>query len=450
MTSRDDAVRAAVAPLIADLRGDLLVMPDEQIVEQHLEMMTFEQKVLATPRFVQPRTRARMPYSRRALIAVVAAFATLVSCGLSAAGALPAPLQHITDSIAHTFGVPHADGAAAPAKASGHTAPSIPVEPPASGPAAPKPAAAPITTTTIHKATTKPAPTTSTTIALPPAESPIATTRPHVPPAQVTTDNPGQPPSNYSTNVPPGFPANWREQAASAASAQLVLICPQATTPTAPDCPQQASVTDMFTMQPMVWSILNQPLNGAVVVARTTPGNPARHIAPTTVVTVYEAFEMDATYVTNEGLTRYAYSSGIGAATMRWNGSAFVNVSFGPGSVAGHLLPGLKPPTLPHPSLDNAQVLGAVSTAFQGCAVPPQGTDPTPTCPQASAAGEQWTIPTDPSLGATVTYDPATGLYTVTGTYSMSSNLGNTAAGPYTATLFYDGVQPQVLSIDAG
>ena len=40
MSSRDDATRAAVAPLLADLRGDLLVMPHEAVVEQHLEMMT--------------------------------------------------------------------------------------------------------------------------------------------------------------------------------------------------------------------------------------------------------------------------------------------------------------------------------------------------------------------------------------------------------------------------
>ena len=47
MTSRDDATRAAVAPMLADLRSDLLVMPSEHIVEQHLDMMAFEAFVSA-------------------------------------------------------------------------------------------------------------------------------------------------------------------------------------------------------------------------------------------------------------------------------------------------------------------------------------------------------------------------------------------------------------------
>ena len=33
--------------------------------------------------------------------------------------------------------------------------------------------------------------------------------------------------------------------------------------------------------------------------------------------------------------------------------------------------------------------------------------------------------------------------------YAMTSNLGNSAGGPYTATLFYDGSQLQVVSIAA-
>ena len=48
--SGDDAARAAVAPLLADLRAELLVLPSEAIVEQHLDSMAFEQRVLAPPR----------------------------------------------------------------------------------------------------------------------------------------------------------------------------------------------------------------------------------------------------------------------------------------------------------------------------------------------------------------------------------------------------------------
>jgi hypothetical protein len=253
-----------------------------------------------------------------------------------------------------------------------------------------------------------------------------------------------------SSNTPPGFPADWRDQAARAASAQLVLICPQATTPTAADCPQVATVSDLSPLGFLRWSILNQPYDGAVVIAKTTPGNPARHIAPTTAVTVYEAFQMVATYVANDGLTHYAYSSGIGAATMTWNGSSFVNVSFGSGSVAGHLLPGVKAPTIPHPNIDDAHVLGAVQSGFMTCTAPASSTDPVPTCPQVTAAGEQWTVTADPAQGATVTYDPSSGSFTVTGTYAMTSNLGNTSSGPYTAKLFFDGVQTRVISITAG
>ena len=50
--------------------------------------------MLATPRFVrEDARRRRMPHPRRAAVAFVCVIATLVSCGLSAAGALPEPLQ---------------------------------------------------------------------------------------------------------------------------------------------------------------------------------------------------------------------------------------------------------------------------------------------------------------------------------------------------------------------
>jgi hypothetical protein len=454
MTSRDDATRAAVAPLLADLRGDLLVMPQEHIVEQHLEMMAFEERVLATPRFVQKRARQRMPHPRRALVAFLCAFTTLVSCGLSAAGALPAPLQHITESIAHTFGVPRPDNP--PPLSNGKAA----GEPAAERPA---PQAAPTTTTKpavisqaddTHKvpSTSKPTVTTTPpTIALPDPQTPIATSRPHVPSTRVTPDDPGRPPSKNSSNTPPGFPADWRAQAATAAAAQLVLICPQATTPTQIGCPQQASAPDLDPLsQSLQWSIFNQPYDGAAVIAKTTPGNPARGIAPKTAVTVYEAFQMAATYTAADGATHYAYSGGIGAATMTWNGSMFVNASFGPGSVAGQLLPGVKAPTLPRPTnFDNTAVLGALSNGFAACTAITPAEGPTPTCPQTSAAGEQWTVTGDPAQGAVVAYDSTRGLFTVTGTYAMTSNLGNTTGGAYTATLFFDATQLQVVGIAA-
>ena len=238
----------------------------------------------------------------------------------------------------------------------------------------------------------------------------------------------------------------------TAAAAQLMLVCPQYTTVSPAGCPQQATAPDLDpASQSLQWAVENSPFDGAVVIAKTTPGNPARHIAPTTAVTVYEAYEMVATYTAADGSTHFAYSGGIGAATMSWNGTTFVNVNFGPGSVAGHLLPGVKAPTHPRPgAADNPRVLAAVQTAFTACTATTPPTGPTAACPQSTAAGEQWTVTGDPAQGATVAYDSASGLYTVTGTFAMTSNLGNSTGGPYTATLFFDGTQLQVVRITAG
>src|SRR5437667_4248715 len=102
MTSRDDAVRAAVAPLLNELRTELNVLPREQVVEQHLYMMSFERQVLDARRPVRtPRRRTVASRPRRTAVVLACVTATVASCGLSAAGALPEPLQHITDSIAH-------------------------------------------------------------------------------------------------------------------------------------------------------------------------------------------------------------------------------------------------------------------------------------------------------------------------------------------------------------
>ena len=87
---------------------------------------------------------------------------------------------------------------------------------------------------------------------------------------------------------------------------------------------------------------MNVPEEGAVVVglAKTQHGNPRPSLSGrvTTVVTVYEAFQMSATYTEADGTGPYlAYSGGIGVATMSWNGTSFANVTFSPGSVAGQL-----------------------------------------------------------------------------------------------------------------
>jgi hypothetical protein len=302
----------------------------------------------------------------------------------------------------------------------------------------------------------KPKPTvtapTTTQPSLPASSTQIATPRPHAPPQRIKPVDAGPPPSKNSSNTPPGFPADWRQQATDMASMQLAWPCTFDPSPAPAGCPQQVTAAAVgIKPDSVAWTLLNDPHAGAAVVAKTTPGNPARHIAPHTSVTVYEAFQMVATYTAADGSGPYrAYSAGIGAATMTWDGSEFINVSYGRGSVAGQLLPGVKPPTLPRPAnVNDSAVLGAVHDGFTACTASTTAPGPVLTCPQTTAPGEQWTLTGDPTPGATLAYDLTQGLFTVTGTYAMTSNLGNSAGGGYMATLFYDGSQLQVLSITA-
>ena len=450
MTSREDAARAKVAPMLADLRGELLVMPREETVERHLNMMTFEQRVLATPRFVEKKTpRAAMPTPRRAAIAFICVLSTLVSCGLSAAGALPEPLQNITDSIAHTLGVPKAN---TPQDApNGHSA-GAPSAPKPAPDATPKPAAKsslPTPETAAPKAS--PAVTTTTEpLKLPTSDTPIAKTPAH-PPAQPITPVGSDPePTKNSSNTPPGYPTDWRDKATEAAALQLQQ-CAAATGASQVGCPQNAIPEgDNAQIASISWTLLNVPEQGAAVIAKTKPGNPRKHLAPSTTITVYEAFQMSATYTEVGGTGPYlAYSGGIGVATMKWNGSSFEDVTFSPGSVAGELPVGVIAPTIPQlPNVDNGIVLEALRAGFAACTTtPPVAGDPVASCPQPATAGAVWTSVGNPIDNALVTYDSKTGLFTVTGSYAMTSDQGATASGPYKATLFFDNFRVWVLSI---
>ena len=53
----------------------------------------------------------------------------------------------------------------------------------------------------------------------------------------------------------------------------------------------------------------------------------------------------------------------------------------------------------------------------------------------------------DPTQGAVVTFDDHQGLYTVTGTYTVTATDGTATSAPYTATLYFDGQNFQILSI---
>jgi len=86
--SGDDAARDAVAPVLNELRAELLVLPSESVVEKHVDMMTFERQVLGTTPRVARKSRAAMSRPRRTAFVLAAVSATVASCGLSAAGAL--------------------------------------------------------------------------------------------------------------------------------------------------------------------------------------------------------------------------------------------------------------------------------------------------------------------------------------------------------------------------
>ncbi len=436
MTSRmpfrpdDDAARAAVSPLLDDLRSELLVMPRETMVEEHLEMMAFEEQLLATPRFVKPRTA--MPRPRRAAFVFACVSATVAGCGLSAAGALPKPLQRITDTIAHTLGVPepsHVD----PAPHVGNGAlgkPSTPRVAPGTHHTATSPSKSATSTTrpTPHKpaASHQPPRTTHPTgqKATPPPE-PLIKRRPVKPSKRVHPKGPVKKPAvkNNSENTPPGFPIDWRKRAV-AAGAQQLKVCAQADAGTATDCPQVATVTG--TPQSVQWTLLNDPRTGAAVVAQSKVtqdqwGNPAR----TTTVTVYERFQMEATVTAADGTSSFVYSGGIGQATMAWNGSAFVKVSYLSGSAADHLLPGIKIPALVRPA--DATDTAAVAAA------------------QAALPADSQ-LSSDPTQAVTVAFDPEIGTFTVTGSYVVTSEAG-TPGHTFTAALFYDGSAFRVLGI---
>lgn len=449
MTSRmpfrpnDDEARAAVGSLLGEMRAELLVMPRETVVGEHLQMMAFEEQLLATPRFVKPR--AALPRPRRAAYVFACVSATIASCGLSAAGALPEPLQRLTDTIARTLGVPepHAvepapevsDDALEPAAAPRVTpTPQATPPPPTTKPVTPK-AVPPTKPLKARPTTTTPRPSTGPNVTPPPHTAP----RPVDPKPRVIPKGEAKPPSNNSQNTPPGYPTDWREYAIAAAGWQMQW-CAQASTLEPADCPQLATAAGATAVQ---WRLLNDPLDGAAVVASSKVtqdqwGNPSR----TTTVTVYERFQMEASYTTDAGTTAVAYSSGIGQATMRWNGSSFVDVSFAGGSAAGQLLPGVTIPSFVRPAAaTDASVLTAVQTAFNDC-ITAAATNPSATCPQFPADAQ---LNGDPTQGAVVTFDAEQGTFGVTGTYALTSDPA--AIHAYTATLYYDGQAVRVLGI---
>jgi hypothetical protein len=433
--SGEDAARAAAAPALDALRGELLVLPRDEVIENHVNMMAFEQQLLSTPRFA--KTRAKMPRPRRVAFVFAAVCATLASCGLSAAGALPAPLQHITESIARTLGVPQPDHTAPTrhAAAAGPTPttsrPNVvrPVTPPPSThhsspaskaePTKKKPAAKVAGKVKPAKQTPKPV------VQQQIHTTPVAKAGPTAPSRRTKPRKPGHKPSNDSTNTPAGYPNDWRKLAAAATSAQL-QVCAQADTLDPTGCPQIATAAGAG-VQAVQWTLVNTP-QPAVVIARVHQGK----TGPATTVYVYMRYQMGLSYTQTGGTETYrGYSGGIAAATMTWDGSAFGNVTFSSGSAEGHLLPGVTVSPFERPAAaSDGAVLAVVQAGFS--------------LPADATSGQ---LTGDPTQGAVVTFDDHQGLYTVTGTYTVTATDGTATSAPYTATLYFDGQNFQIVSV---
>jgi hypothetical protein len=461
--SGDDAARAAVAPLLDELRGELLLLPRAEVVEQHLDLMAFEQRVLSTPRVERPARRATNR-PRRAAFVFGCITATIASCGLSAAGALPEPLQQITDKIADTLGVPqpHDNGtstgtapttepepelAPAPAPAPDPTAPAErPNTAPPSTDAAAKPEAdEPVRRTPRATTTTEPTVVTPPTPAPPtePADPPAFPPRPNEPGGRIDPKPTPEPPSDNSQNTPPGFPTDWRKQAIDVTTMQL-FFCGFSDVLAPPGCPQSAIAPGA---ENVAWSLLGYPANTAAVVATPTTNAAG---ATSTLVTVYQRFRMVATYTLPEtGTKRYlAYSSGIAESTMTWSGSGFANGTMKTGSVEGHVMPGVVVPNFSRPGIWDFMVAMKVQDEFDRCTA---SGSPDATCPPGglldSPSTNQSTLSGNIVSAAEVWFDGATGLYNVSGTYSLTPPSGAPVDGVYTATLFFDGAHLTILNI---
>ena len=228
-------------------------------------------------------------------------------------------------------------------------------------------------------------------------------------------------------DTPPGLPSDWNPSAVAAARARL-QTCAQSTDLAPAGCPQIAAIDAGITAENVQWTVLNQPLAGATAIAR------ANGVARQATITVYGLFQMQASYTVGaDPQPHFAYSSGVALATMTWDGSTLLAVTFASGSVADHLPSGVHVPAFDRPvGVTDAAVLTAVQSGFA-----------------AWMAGSGGTLVGDPTQGAVVSFDSAHGTFTVSGTYSVAPSDGSNSAvsHPYTATLVANGAVVQSLSV---
>jgi hypothetical protein len=453
---------AAVAMLLADLRAELLTAPSEPRAAEQVAMMRFEDQLLApalrrspihTPVRASAHSSSRSAFGlrlrrqgsrttstrARRFAALFAAIGVISgSIGLPAAGALPGAVrqitEHITDTIVHTFSVPQASD---PHSEGPQPRIAAPNEIDGALPAGPSAAPMAVAPGSGDDTATAPATAPTSTAAGDDVQQPSAPDGPAVTP--VTSDQQSgsgpvrgtrRPPKKNmqkDPDTPPGLPSDWNPRAVAAARAQLET-CAQSTDLAPVGCPQVATSDPAVTPANVHWTLLNQPLAGATAIAR------ANGVAHQTAISVFGLFQLVASYtVGTDPQLHYAYSSGVARATMTWDGSNLLAVSFTSGSVADQLPTGVLLPPFERPAgITDATVLAAVASGLA-----------------AWVSGAGTSLVGDPTQGAVVSFDAVHGSFTVSGTYSSapSDGSGPAVSHAYSAALVANGSALQVLSI---
>lgn len=464
-SARDAQLAFAAAPILGDLRRELLVAPSEPAVESHLEAMRLERQFIERPQPRPARTATGMRFAgtraRRTTCAVAAVGLVFASGSLATAGAVTRPLQSITDTIKHTlFGTGSSSGLGdSPTQSLG----LAPLPGPVSAgndakldgrasTAAPAPPSAPTATPVAEPAPPSYA-TTGQNSTTPPSQPPRRGVRP-------SGSSPKPPPKHNSEKEigpPPGLPADWEARAVTLARWNL-LGCANSDLLAPKGCPQQAQSVGHATPAGVHWMVLNQPMAGAVVTIELPLSSPPDGAGSK--VEVYGRFQMNASYMLDGDTTpRLVYRGGIARATMTWNGSSFTQVHFDEGALRS-LPAGVRVALFERPaSLQNADALSAVADGFRDCVIGNMSAvdGSVPNCPQhvspAPAPGARWTLTGDPVRGAAVIFDARNGQFTVIGSYSMNLVAGNTVkpvVGNYAATLSFDGMRLLLIDIAAG
>ncbi len=429
---------AAVASLLADVRQELVAPPCESKAAEHVAMMRLEEQVLApAPRpSLGVRARGRVvratasrPRRFAALFATICVLSGNV--GIDAAGALPAAVRrvtdHISDAIVHTFGVPQASDP----RAGGQ--PIRSATPRRSGASASRPSGA----REPGAPGSRPSSTGPRPSAAPRGDGQGSTSDPQAVSPGKQSQSPSSPQPPTGTPLPPstnmqkdphayGLPSDWRPRVIAAARAQLEA-CAQATGPAPVGCPQVAAIEPGAHPASVHWALLNQPLAGATAIAH---GGFSRNEA---LISVYGLFQMEASYTAGDGTQRFAYSGGVAEATMMWDSSAFLYVSFTSGSVADRLPEGVHVPSFERPTnISDDEVLGAVQAGFTAW---------------AWVTGGGGMVVGDPTAASMVAFDPAHGNFTVSGTYALITSGGAAVGNHYTASLVLNDGVVQLLTI---